>query len=174
MITETQKRGTRGAGRCYGAAVVAVALLLACSGCQGGVFGRPHNYTELAKDVADAFRLERYDILRDDVITNEDMRRMGEKADGDDRAPYEPAENRVHDCFGPVRKAGGDDGILWSEVTVSSISTDGAHNKYKEKVDVKVNLDSRGNHYQMLIRNAQLVDEGDVVLTDRIEWLGAR
>lgn len=173
-MKHTARRG-RGAFSALGTlpTVAALALLLALTGCSGGtIFGRPRSYTELADDVTVAFNRDRYDRLKDLVITNEDRSRMGEETAGDPREPYVPAEETVHDSWKVVRDAGANAGILWNEVTMTSAVALGAHNKFKERVDVKVNLDSRGNRYQILIKNAQLVDNGDIVLTDRIQWIG--
>lgn len=150
-----------------------LALLIMLCGCNPHtIFGRPQNYQDLAVNVVDAFSHDRYDLLQDLVITNGDRRMLGQDAEGLDEQPYGPADDIVRECYSSIRKQGADAGIIWDDARLSSYSAPGAQNKYKEFVDLKITIDSRGNRYDLMIKNAQMVDHGDIVLTDRLQWLG--
>lgn len=169
MTCFAQSARTRFAGL---ALVLLASLLAGCSPTR--IFGRPNDYQALAGSVVDSLSHDRYDLMRDLIVTNADMRRMGEEVDGPQDEPYPDAEEAVRDSFEKIRAAGAEAGVIWRDVRLSSASAPSAKNKFKELVDVKVTIDSRGNRYDLMIKKAQMTDTGEIVLTDRIQWLGER
>ncbi|MGH7145635.1 MAG: hypothetical protein ACREJ2_16105 [Planctomycetota bacterium] len=163
---------TQTSSRAAAGVALAALLLFGLTGCAAPLFGRPQSYDDLASEVADAFTHDHYENLRDLVVTNADMRKMGESADGPDDDPYKPAEIAVHDSFDRVLTQGKAAGIDWEQAHYSSAIARDAKHEYKEKVDVELSLDQQGNRYKLLIKNAQLINDGDIVLTGPIEWLG--
>lgn len=153
--------------------LAALFLLVSASGCGSLLGGRPKTYTDLAASVVDAFADNDYNALRELVVTNDEMRGMGLQAEGDEGGHFAPAENAILESWDKVRNQGTEAGLFWKDAELGSAIPLNARNKVKEKVDVKVVISCRHTNYEILIKNAQYAYEG-VVLTDKIEWVGAR
>ncbi len=150
--------------------IALLAALAITTGC-GLMGGRPQTYHELADGVVSAFADNSYPELRDLVVTNDEMRQMGLPPEGDADGHFATAENAVLECWPKVRDASLNDGVDWKDAQMTSAIPLLAHDKFKEKVDVKVIVTSMNQNYELLIKNAQMAADG-MVLTDKIEWVG--